>query len=45
MDCVNAFSCGLTSGLGGGFGWGILLAEFGLMVCYVLCEIVDAHFG
>ena len=43
VDGVNA--CGSAGGLGLGGGGGLRCAEFGLVVCYVLCEVVDAHFG
>lgn len=40
MEGVNAVV--LSFGLGLGLG---LFAEFGLVVGYVLCEVVDAHFS
>jgi hypothetical protein len=47
---VNAFPCGFLRGCGFGRGvngirLSVLGTEFGLVVGYVLCEIVDAHFG
>ena len=43
VDGINA--CDSASGLGLG-GDGVLrCAEFGLVIGYILCEVVDAHFG
>ena len=42
VDGVNA--CGSADGLGLGWGGVLRCAEFGLVVGYVLCEVVDAHF-